>query len=103
MLARTMLGAAAAGLYAWRIEDPKTSYAVFFDISDWLTRWLIAGEGAAGFLRNAVNLILIDQADGFLLGMAFMALLSLLFWPVRACGGAAMRAIRPKRGLRPPR
>ena len=51
-----------------------------------VTGLVLTGEGIAGYLRNFVNLILIDQADGFLLGMAFFALLSLIFWPFKAAG-----------------
>ena len=86
MWARFLTGAGALGLYGWRIEDPKGSYAAFYDASNWLTGWIVAGEGIWTYVRNAVNLILVDQADGFLLGMAFMALLSIVFWPFRASG-----------------
>ena len=86
MWARIATGAAALGLYGWRLEDPKGSYAAFYDVSNWLTSWVVAGEGAWTWARNAVNLILVDQADGFLLGMAFMALVSVILWPLRACG-----------------
>ena len=86
MLGRAVIGAAALGAYAWRVEDPKGSYAAFYDLSDWLTGLVLTGEGAAGYLRNFVNLILIDQADGFLLGMTFFALLSLIFWPFKTAG-----------------
>ena len=85
MWARIATGLGALGLYGWRIEDPKASYAAFYDVSDWLTGWLVAGEGLWGYLRNAVNLILVDQADGFLLGMAVMALISVILWPFRVC------------------
>ena len=47
---------------------------------------MLTGEGLTTYLRNFINLILIDQADGFLLGMAFFALLSLIFWPFKAAG-----------------
>jgi len=98
MLGRAVIGAGALGAYAWRVEDPKGSYAAFYDLSDWLTGLVLTGEGIAGYLRNFVNLILIDQADGFLLGMAFFALLSLIFWPFKTAGkwgaGKARAAIR---------
>ena len=94
MWGRVLTGCAALGLYGWRVEDPKGSYAAFYDASDWLTSWLVAGEGAWGYARNFANLILVDQADGFLLGMAFMALISLIIWPFRAAGGWAGRRLR---------
>ena len=48
MWARTATGAAALVLYGWRVEDPKASYAAFYDASNWLTGWLLVGEGAWG-------------------------------------------------------
>ena len=94
MWARVATGAAALGLYGWRVEDPKGSYAAFFDASDWLTAIVLSDEGAWGYVRNMINLILVDQADGFLLGMAFFALLSILFWPFKACGRWCWHRIR---------
>ena len=94
MLGRAVIGAGAIGTYAWRVEDPKGSYAAFYDLSDWLTGLVLTGEGIAGYLRNFVNLILIDQADGFLLGMAFFALLSLIFWPFKAAGRWGVKRVK---------
>jgi len=94
MLGRAVIGAGALGAYAWRVEDPKGSYAAFYDLSDWLTGLVLTGEGIAGYLRNFVNLILIDQADGFLLGMAFFALLSLIIWPFKTAGKWGVRKVR---------
>ncbi|MGF1475995.1 MAG: hypothetical protein ACFB6S_10580 [Geminicoccaceae bacterium] len=84
---RAATGGTAIGIYGWRVHDPKGSYALFYDVSNWLTGWVLTGDGAIGYARNLVNLILVDQADGFLLGMAFFAVMSILLWPVRA--GAA--------------
>ena len=86
MLGRLLIGGGSLGLYGWRVHDPKGSYGAFFDASDWLTSWVIASDGAAGYLKSFVNIILVDQADGFLLGMAFMALVSVVFWPFRTAG-----------------
>lgn len=101
MWARLATGAGALGLYGWRIEDPKGSYAAFYDASNWLTGLLVSGDGLWQYGRNIVNLILIDQADGFLLGMAFMALVSVLLWPVRASsawiGRRVVHAVRRTR------
>ena len=45
-----------------------------------------------------LNLILVDQADGFLLGVAVMALISVLLWPVRFCvAGLRARVLRAGR------
>ncbi len=100
MWARALTGAGALGLYGWRIEDPKGSYAAFYDASDWMTGLLVSGEGVTLYLRNAVNLILVDQADGFLLGMAFMALVSIALWPVRASTAWAGRRLAVAIGRR---
>ncbi|MFK7945681.1 MAG: hypothetical protein AB8B85_22615 [Paracoccaceae bacterium] len=89
-------GAAALGLYGWRIEDPKASYAAFYDVSNWLTSWLVSGEGLWIYARNAINLMLVDQVDGFLLGMAVRALLSVLLWPFRICARWCSRSVRQK-------
>ena len=97
MLGRAVIGAGAIGAYAWRVDDPKGAYAAFYDLSDWLTGLVLTGEGIAGYLRNCVNLILIDQADGFLLGMAFFALLSLVFWPFKTAGKWGARKLRRSR------
>ena len=80
---RTTLGILACGLYAWRVYDPKGSYAVFYDVSNWLTGWLLTGDGLAGLLRNLVNLVLLDQAEGFLLGIVFLSLLQVPIWAAR--------------------
>ena len=106
MLGRVVVGAGALGAYAWRVEDPKGSYATFFDLSDWLTGLVLTGERMTTYLRNFVNLILIDQADGFLLGMAFFALLSLIFWPFKVAGKWGARKLgrgRPGRRGKDPK
>lgn len=51
-------------------------------------------KGATAWLRNFISMVLIDQADGFLLGMAFMALISLILWPLRAAGRWGMAKVR---------
>ena len=86
MWARAGLGVAALGLYGWRVADPKASYAAFFDASSWMTGLVLSSEGAEGWVHNLIGLVLVDQADGFLLGMATFALVSIAVWPVRACG-----------------
>lgn len=99
MWGRFLIGGGALGLYGWRVHDPKGSYGAFFDASDWMTRALIADGGAAGYLKNFVNIVLVHQADGFLLGMAFMALISIVFWPVRKCGRLCVRGVRSLMGV----
>lgn len=99
---RTTLGIAACGLYAWRVQDPKGAYAAFYDATDWLTTAvsnLFVSDGAVtGFLRNTFNLILVDQVEGFLIGIAFVTVLAAILWPVKAGGRLAVRGA--KRALR---
>ena len=98
MWARMATGAAALGAYGWQVHDPVGSYESFFNISNWLTSHVISGEGAWAWGRNMVNLILIDQAKGFFLGMAVMALISVIFWPFRAAGRWTWGKIAGRRG-----
>ena len=91
---RALLGAIACAIYGWRVYDPKGSYAAFYDASNWLTGQFLADDGPWSLLRNLVNLILLDQADGFLLGIAFFALLSLPLWGIKVCGRWCVRAIK---------
>ena len=93
---RTVLGVIACLLYTWRVYDPKGAYAAFYDASNWLTGWLLDGGGLTGVLRNIVNLVLVDQAEGFLLGLVFFAALSGPVWLVRR---SARWCWRKARGL----
>jgi len=85
---RTTLGVVACAVYVWRVQDPKGSYVAFYDATDWLTTAvssLFVADGAfTGFLRNAINLILVDQVDGFLIGIVFVSLLAAILWPFKA-------------------
>ena len=95
MWGRILVGLGSLGLYGWRVEDPKGSYGAFYDASEWLTSHFIADGGGWGYVRSFVNIILVDQADGFLLGMAFAALVSIVLWPVRrTLGWGGSRIVR---------
>lgn len=98
---RTLVGLAAGGVYVWRVQDPKASYAVFYDITDWttqtLSRLFVTGDAATEFLRNALNLILVDQLEGFLIGIAVATLLSAVFWPFKAGARWCWAKIRRRR------
>ncbi len=100
---RTTLGIAACGIYYWRVQDPKGSYAIFYDATDWLTRnvtSLFVADGAiTNFLRNAINLVLVDQVEGFLIGVAFVTLIAAILWPLKAGGKLAVKGA--KKVLRP--
>ncbi len=91
---RTVLGIVACALYAWRVYDPKESYAAFYDAADWLTTWLVADLGFGSAIRNIINLVLLDQVEGFLLGVAFLAVLSAPIWATRKCVGLCWRGVR---------
>lgn len=103
---RTVLGVVACAVYVWRVQDPKGSYAAFYDATDWLTTAvssLFVADGAVtGFLRNAINLILVDQVDGFLIGIVFVSLLAAILWPFKAGAQLAVRKIKALRHCRKP-
>lgn len=95
---RTTLGIAACGLYAWRVQDPKGAYAAFYDATDWLTtavsNLFVADGAVTGFLRNTINLVLVDQVEGFLIGIAFVTVIAAVLWPVKAGGRLAVRGAK---------
>ena len=98
---RTTLGVVACAVYVWRVQDPKGSYVAFYDATDWLTTAvssLFVADGAlTGFLRNAINLILVDQVDGFLIGIVFVSLLAAILWPFKAGAQLAVRKVKSLR------
>lgn len=102
---RLLGGGIACGLYVWRVQDPRTSYVAFFDASDWLTGLVLAADGASGVVKNIVGLVLVDQADGFLLGIVFFSILSAIGWllssTTKACGYAVRRATGRQRREKP--
>ena len=102
MWLRLTTGLSALGLYGWRIENPKLSYAYFYDVSNWLTAWMISGDGLTGYLRNFASMILIDQADGFLFGIAFATLISFLIWPFKALFQKSVKAIIKSKSSKEP-
>jgi hypothetical protein len=100
MALRTLIGLIACGLYSWRIYDPKQSYAGFYDAANWLTGWLLDDGGVIGTLRRIVNLVLLDQVEGFLIGIAIVTLLSLPIWALRKSAGWGMDLARSRRRWR---
>ena len=98
---RTGIGLAASAVYLWRVQDPKGSYAIFYDVTDWLTTLvsgLFVSDGAiVGFVRNTINLVLLDQVEGVLIGIALASLFSAVLWPFKAAGRAAVRTVRKLR------
>ncbi|MEM6387890.1 MAG: hypothetical protein AAF718_16815 [Pseudomonadota bacterium] len=81
------IGGLATGLLAWRLADPKGSYAALYDISHALT------ESVAGYevLSRFISLVLVDQFNGLMLGVAVTAFLYMMLgglrraasWPLR--------------------
>lgn len=97
---RTVLGIVACALYAWRVYEPKESYIAFYDATAWLTGWLVTEDDFGSLLRNLINLVLLDQVEGFLLGIAFLAVLSAPIWAARKCAGLCWRGVRRLRQRR---
>jgi len=80
-----LLGGAALAALGWRMVDPKGSYATLYDTSHYLTELLAGYDVIARF----VSLVLVDQFNGLMLGVALSTLLyiclgglrSLIQWP----------------------
>lgn len=88
MLGRHLiLGGTAFGALSWRLWDPKGSYAALYDASHAMTDWLAGYE----VLSRLVSLILVDQFNGLMMGIAASTLLyltlgglrSMITWPFR--------------------
>lgn len=95
MWTRYVTGIGALCLYGRTLEDPKGSFILFHDASDWLTSHVLSGDGVViRMVRNIFNDILIDQFEGFLLGIAVATWFSALAWPLRACYRFAGRTVR---------
>jgi hypothetical protein len=88
-------------LYAWRVYDPVGSYEAFFAISDTLTGLLLSDAGASVILRSIVRLVLIDQADGFLIGLVFTTIVSCVMALGRRVLASLAAALRRGMGLPP--
>ncbi|MEO0917301.1 MAG: hypothetical protein AAFY31_10020, partial [Pseudomonadota bacterium] len=82
-----LLGGLATAVLSWRMIDPKGSYAALYDISHSLT------DSLAGYevLTRFVSLVLVDQFNGLMLGVAVTAFLYMTLsgirnavrWPLR--------------------
>lgn len=82
-----LFGGLATALLSWRLIDPKGSYAALYDVSHSLT------DGLAGYevLSRFISLVLVDQFNGLMLGVAVTAFLYMLLngirnavrWPMR--------------------
>ena len=82
-----LIGGIATACLAWRMADPKGSYATLYDISHMLT------DTVAGYemLTRLISLVLVDQFNGLMLGVAVTAFLYM------ALGGLRRAATWPMR------
>lgn len=91
MLSRQfLLGGAALAALGWRMADPKGSYAALYDISHYLTE-MVAGYDV---LARFISIVLVDQFNGLMLGVALMALLYMLVGSVKRVAGLPFRPSR---------
>ena len=83
-----LLGSLATATLGWRIWDPKGSYAVLYDASHYLAD-MVAGYEV---LTRFISLVLVDQFNGLMMGVAVTAFFYFLVnvvkqlasWPLRA-------------------
>lgn len=94
MITRLAFCIAVIGLYAYRIIDPTGAYATFFTTSEWLSSVVLAPLGVPVYLRNFINLLLVDQFEWFLLGVIFAFAVSLLLSGLVILGRAFARGLR---------
>ncbi len=100
---------AATGMW-WRIQMPLESYATLIELSnvgtsaamtivDHFSGWNLS----AGMLQSAINLVLVDQFNGLMLGIIVSSFFSLLAWvlmlPLRAIGSLLRR--NKKKSVKP--
>lgn len=94
MIARFAFCTVATGLYAYRIVDPSGAFNTFFSTSEWLTGVVLEPLGAPVYVRNFINLLLVDQFEWFLLGVIFALVVSLLLSALAILGCAFARGLR---------
>ena len=93
---RFILGFAAIAVFAYRLHDPKGSYPLIYDATAWLSALFVGNNGLPRMVRNGIDLVLLEQLEGFLLGIALVTLLSgagRLFVLVARSLHAAARAV----------
>jgi hypothetical protein len=82
-----LLGGLATGLLGWRMADPKGSYAALYDASHYLTE-AVAGQE---LLTRFISLVLVDQFNGLMLGVAVTAFFYLAMGGLRRAAGWPFR------------
>lgn len=82
-----LLGGMASALLVWRMIDPKGSYAALYDASHHLT------DVFAGYevLTRFISLVMVDQFNGLMLGVAVTAFLYMTLGGLRSMAGWPMR------------
>jgi hypothetical protein len=82
-----ILGSVATALLGWRLVDPKGSYAALYDVSHYLT------DAIAGYevLTRFISLVLVDQFNGLMLGIAVTAFIYVALGAVRQAATWPMR------------
>ncbi len=82
-----VLGGLATALLGWRLADPKGSYAALYDASHYLT------DAVAGYevLARFISLVLVDQFNGLMLGVAVTAFFYVALGAVRRAATWPMR------------
>lgn len=93
--ARFWIGFGAITLFLWRQYFPVQAYSFFLDFANWFSSWVIFGESWwFNGPRNFVSGIIIDQLDGFLLGVFVSTTLTILFKPIRWATTGLIRLFR---------
>lgn len=82
-----LLGALATAILGWRMVDPKGSYATLYDASHYLTDF-VAGQEV---LTRFISLVLVDQFNGVMLGVAVTAFFYVALGALRRAAGWPMR------------
>ncbi len=82
-----LLGGLATAILGWRMYDPKGSYAALYDASHYLTDFVAGYE----VLTRLVSLVLVDQFNGLMLGVAVTAFLYMGLSAIRRAAGWPMR------------
>ena len=82
-----LLGGLATALLGWRMVDPKGSYAALYDVSHYLT------DAVAGYevLTRLISLVLVDQFNGLMLGVAVTAFFYVALGALRQAATWPMR------------
>ena len=70
----TVLGVTAALALYWRASDPIESYAALFSVTNWLTNIFMDHE----LLSNSLNMLLLDQFNGILIGLVLASILHIV-------------------------